>query len=78
MIKLAQKLRKAHDERQSRARGRGEKKENTRLSTKAQNLATTIALITNCKEMKIIEVLLKQELDRLTNALKAQGQSAFP
>ena len=73
VIKLSQKLRKAYDERQGRARRRGEKRENTRLSAKAQNLATTVALITNCKEMKIIEALLKQELDRLTIALRAGG-----
>lgn len=65
VVKLSQKLRKAHDERQKRAREKKVNKPRMQLSAKAQYTAELISLINKQKPLKIIETLLQQELDRL-------------
>lgn len=65
VAKLAQKLRKAYDERQKRAREKKANKPRMQLSVKAQYTAELISLINKQKPLKIIETLLQQELDRL-------------
>lgn len=69
VVKLFQKLRKAYDERQARAKAKKAPRGRICLSAKAQHLAAVIATLTGYKEMKIIEGLLQQNVDLLRAAL---------